>query len=634
MTLLCLPVEVLSQVIEKLELKSILRCRRVCQILRKVVDSSVSIQYAIELLASGVLNNRIAPSDASVAAQSKSKRLANLRRLNTAWKYLRLPTEGINIPTQNWSTTYELSGGLFIQDVNEDLLAGQEVGSQSTLSWVELPSMSHRVVEVGEGEGGRGEEPRWTTREFEFRVADLCLDVERDLIVLVERRDTEAILPDGEIQYTITCILRFFSLSSFAHHPDASQRTISVCFVSPISDYMMVIQLGGDHLALLLPTRHNWLAGTDRFFLCDWTSGVRKDGGTVYDEAIIPQWDTVCFISHDTLLLPDTTGSVLNIYTFTDEPRSLFRAISLRLPHKSELATLVSITARSEPAPRSPHVRRRSSRPTTPWAYQRRPFTTDPDSAIVVLTLQYLMEENPFEAEETFVVHRSTFLELARRGVRSANSHATHVDARTPLEWAAWGPNCTRWGLGAPPPRWVCYTYGQRFVSMDPVPVRRMEDEDGQLSRPLIRITVYDFNMMNAKRDIPIEDDSHEKSHIRSEHPPYITSRNPNADADLHQAITNIRQLEVESGEVGGRCISANDAFGDYVSEVQNITTESVTSRPRILENDIVSSLPYRVVTTHEVFDWDSVMIDDERIIGLKEMPDAYGLESLEVLLM
>ncbi|TDL23567.1 hypothetical protein BD410DRAFT_839034 [Rickenella mellea] len=130
MMLLCSPVEVLAQMIEKLDLRSILRCRqvnvfqshselltvanllvksKVCKLLLRVVDSSISIQYAIELFASGVLDN------ASSTTLNKAQRLTTLRKLNTAWKYLHLPSNSVKIPNKNLTTAYEVSGGLFIQ---------------------------------------------------------------------------------------------------------------------------------------------------------------------------------------------------------------------------------------------------------------------------------------------------------------------------------------------------------------------------------------------------------------------------------------------------------------------------------------------------------------------------------------
>ncbi|TDL15988.1 hypothetical protein BD410DRAFT_832321 [Rickenella mellea] len=645
MTLLGLPVEVLSQVIERLGLKGILHCRQVCQLLRKLVDSSVSIQYTIELLASGALDGPLPLPSTSNTTFSKAHRLSTLRSLNTAWKHLHHPPNSFSIPNVNWPTAYELSRGLFIQDVNENWWVAWQGRPHSTLSWLDLPSSLHGVVRAVEADGSNaeGEEPRWMTHDFDFRVDGFCLDVERDLIVLVERRAREWTLPHDSLSYTITCVLHLLSLTTFTHHPDAAQPTISASFEYGVNDYTTVITLGGDHVALLLSTNIRDTECTNWFFLWDWTSGVRKDSDVVCEKGVIPQWDTVCFISHSALLLPDTLGSVLDIYTFTDEPGSLVRAVSLHLPLQSQIARLMSITARSEPAPSSPHVcRLDGSHANAPRTYQRRPFTTDPESAIVVITMQYSTDENLPEPEQTLVAHRSTLLELARRDSRFVTSRPTHVDTCQTLYWEEWGPLCARWGLSATP-RWVCYTYGQRFVSMGPVPVRRLEDENGEVSRPLNSITVYDFNVMNAERDIPT-DNSHTRtdffphkrptpppSPMRSEDP-HMRSDTPNTHVDMRKSSGNIGQSESDSGSRS--FISRNTAFGDHVSEVQNVTTKSVISRSRIFESDIVSSLPYRVVSTHAVFDWDSVMIDDERIIGVKEGEMMFGLESLEVLVI
>ncbi|TDL23568.1 hypothetical protein BD410DRAFT_839035 [Rickenella mellea] len=460
-------------------------------------------------------------------------------------------------------------------------------------------------------------------QEVDFRVAGVCLDVERDLVVLVERKDTPTVLPGGSVLHTITCLLHLFSLSSFSHHPDASRLAISVSFACPTINYSIVIQLGGDHLALLMSKRE-FIAGADRFFLCNWTNGV----GAAYWEAI-PHWDTVCFISHYALLLPDTNGFALNIYTFTDDdPGSFVLAASLLLPQKDEDASLMSITARSEPAPRSPRRRVRdhdcSRHTSTPWTYQRQPFTTDPDSAIVVLTMVYIGDANRVQTEQTLVVHRSTLLEHARRDTKSAGSHPTQTHHRVSLEWAAWGPNCTRWGIDGSP--WVFSMHGQRLVSMDPV-------LDPGTVGETTRMMVYDFNMRNAERDVPIEKAQMAQSST-SEHP-HMSSDSLKSDVAALDVSGDVGQLVANSGEVGGwPTISRNLGPGGCLSEALNITAQSVISWPAIFENKVVSSLPFRFMCTHEVFDWNRVMIDDERIIGMKEMADDGSMQLLEVIVL
>lgn len=349
----------------------------------------------------------------------------------------------------------------------------------------------------------------------------------------------------------------------------------------------MIVQLSGDHLGLLLSTRHNRHARNDRFFLWDWTTAVCKGVSVVaraeclwidsdldrQDEAPKEgQWDTFCFLSHDTVLVPDTAAGRLNVYTFTPAALSFRHRVSLGLPETRQDSPIVQITARTEPPSRTPHSGR--ARDT------QRAFSADPDAAIVVLTLDYVVP--PADGEDIvvagfhinvaqpqmLVVHRTSFLLLAQKhGTGRAEDGAVKL-----IDWDGWGAEYSRWGVGPCPPRWVCYVHGTRYVSM--------HDRPFGPHRP-VAISVYDFNIKNAVRDLP--------------HPSSVVAAAvPGDDADL----------EEEQAE--------------HVKKAYNVLTQSEIYLPRIFKKPIVTRLPYRVVETEEIFDWDSVMIDDERIIGLK----------------
>jgi hypothetical protein len=83
---------------------------------------------------------------------------------------------------------YELAGGHFFQDVNRNHNEAQ-TKAVSCIRWMELPgriSGSEDGVFDAESEDVRKGE--WA---LDFKVSDLCLDVERDLIIFVERVDSK-----------------------------------------------------------------------------------------------------------------------------------------------------------------------------------------------------------------------------------------------------------------------------------------------------------------------------------------------------------------------------------------------------------------------------------------------------------
>jgi hypothetical protein len=48
------------------------------------------------------------------------------------------------------------------------------------------------------------------------------------------------------------------------------------------------------------------------------------------------------------------------------------------------------------------------------------------------------------------------------------------------------------------------------------------------------------------------------------------------------------------------------------------ITSASYSS-PRLFPNPIPCALPYRIIQTADVFEWDSVLVDGERVLGVRE---------------
>jgi hypothetical protein len=46
----------------------------------------------------------------------------------------------------------------------------------------------------------------------------------------------------------------------------------------------------------------------------------------------------------------------------------------------------------------------------------------------------------------------------------------------------------------------------------------------------------------------------------------------------------------------------------------------TVISAPDYFPEDVITALPYRDVRSHEVFDYEAVMIDEECLLGVKEV--------------
>lgn len=166
----------------------------------------------------------------------------------------------------------------------------------------------------------------------------------------------------------------------------------------------------------------------------------------------------------------------------------------------------------------------------------------------------------------------------------------------------------TRWGLSAPPARWVCYSYGTRFVSMEDRPFG---------SDRRVGVRVYDFNVRPLKR---------RKQGLGS-----IDSESEDDVEELD--LIDVREYEDDAGQPQ---VSAQARPHPYPIKRVGVQDKATSVHlPDIFRSDFIVELPYRMIETDAIFDWDSCMIDDERIIGLKEEEhDAGGLERLEVLVL
>ncbi|KAH8103174.1 hypothetical protein DFH11DRAFT_1735027 [Phellopilus nigrolimitatus] len=594
MQFLDLPTEMLAYALEQLALVDLLACRAVCKLLSSLVDSSVALQYNVELGAALKVDNETCPD-------TRSRKLVEIRRANSAWANFSWAHRVPPIDVRNYAAVYELSGGCFFQDINQDF-TGAGKSLPSTLSWIKLPSgrdlQSHDFPSV------RG--------------------------------------------YTIVCNVHLRTISTNEPHPDAAQSVLSVRFNASIHDYAMVVQLCGNHLGVLLTARHTRPARFDMFYLWDWTTGVCKARMSSFEAN--ETWDTFCFVAPDAILLPDTNLGLLNIFLFDDTPESFRHAVSLLLPDTVNNPAIARISVRSEPPPCAPSTHYANPASDTP------PFTPDPDSAVVILTLDYVVTPRPAHVAlvidgfiisiahpQIVAVKRSTLVRFAR----GAEAHAQEAQApreQAPREYAPraegvlppleeerkdddavkdeavkeeaepepsqsstcthplppnapmdrlakrvphihaehWVEHHTRWGLAIPPPRWVCYTHGSRFAAMGDRPFgsdRRMG------------VTLYDFNVRNARRGLDLNADEEESEEWKD------------------------REFPVKRSRI-----------------VQSFSTIHL---PEIFKHDFRTGLPYRITETEEVFDWDSVMLDDERIIGLKEENNEIGgLEHLDVLVM
>lgn len=377
-------------------------------------------------------------------------------------------------------------------------------------------------------------------------------------------------------------------------------------------------------------------------------------------------WDTFCFISSHAILIPDTNFCSLNIYLFDDKPSSFRHAVSLLLPEAINTPAIAHIYCRTEPSSNSfLATPKKGSRKRD---QDQKPFKTDPNSSIIILTFDYIIAP-PINQAQIFIdgfalsmaqpqvvaMKRSTLLGYAFKAESTAtkmmarmqkqdhefksatfgaeangNSLHTPGTVRAPpfasnsnglitselsLSSAVTAPtlapydasnkfgdkirkriphmhaehwiHTTRWGLSSVPSRWVCYAHGSRFVSME-------DREMGSQGR--MGFTVYDFNMKLFRKRL------------------YSSAFDSDGYDSLSESSSQRSENTVESRD------NEDEREDDRwpVRRTQIVDQPTTINLPEIFKNEFRTALPYVVTQTRKAFDWDSVMIDDEHIIGLK----------------
>jgi hypothetical protein len=267
------------------------------------------------------------------------------------------------------------------------------------------------------------------------------------------------------------------------------------------------------------------------------------------------------FLSQDTLVIPNliqNTLEIVKIVIESDNIPCLVPICVLNLPPLTRNASIVGLDCRAEPNPTG----------TVPLAIpapSNRPFRDKSEDAIILFSMDiYGFNLLRF----TLIVHRRMLLDHIPAVHRASEPFCSIPEhSLGTLPWEAWGPSATRWFKSdSVSVHWITTTAGQRAVTM----------EDGA-STPII---VRDFN-------------------------PY--------------AVRSARARAAACGNLQQRC--------DWSEKLPNGNTmtlkvdDSVFAAGSVFKNEVRSSLPYVEVVTREKYHYGGVLIDEERILGLKVCP-------------
>ena len=371
--------------------------------------------------------------------------------------------------------------------------------------------------------------------------------------------------------------LRLFSFSTGQPHPLAKQPVIFIDkkFL-PLDWRFFKIEIVGDFVILLASFVKN-STNQDKFFVVRWKMGLtycvsvpgllenRPPSLILYVQLAYPEKETYQSFTHlsqDTLVIPNliqNTFEITKIVIDNDDKPHFVLLCVLHLPPLIQNTALFTIWCRAEPNPGRLVIPSRTDRP----------FHDKAEDAIVIFNMSYGPSFGRHRQRDwfTLIVHRRallTHISTAHRACAPFCSTPEPTPAVVEVPWSVWGPPATRLFMGnrASGPFYVLTTAGQRAVMLQ-----------DRIPTPII---LRDFN-------------------------PY--------------AVRTARALASASGQ---------SQQGNWSKQLPNGNTmslkveDSVLTAGSIFLEDVWSSLPYVEIVTQGEYQYDVVMMDDERILGFR----------------
>ena len=253
------------------------------------------------------------------------------------------------------------------------------------------------------------------------------------------------------------------------------------------------------------------------------------------------------------------TLEVVKIVIDSDDTPRLVPLCVLHLPPLTLGASLDNLYSRTEPNPTG------SGSDAMPSPSDR-PFHDKAEDAIIIFDISY--RHIAGSDWITFIVHRRALLAhipaVHRRSVPFCSTPEL-MPAPVQVPWPTWGPHATRWFKGEHTSTgWITRTAGQRAVTLEestPTPIK-----------------VRDFNTYAVRAAFALAEAS-------------VSGQSKQGNRSKQLPNGNQMTLNIE---------------------------HSVLTAGFIFKEDVRSSLPYVEIVTQDEYWYVGVMIDDQRILGLK----------------
>ncbi|KAI0330058.1 hypothetical protein GY45DRAFT_1303533 [Cubamyces sp. BRFM 1775] len=688
MSLLDLPDELIVFIASELNFEDLLRLQQVCSRLHGVVQSDSALQYALELRVAGMIDN---PASRLVPGE----RLRILRAKEEAWRSLDLSDRRSIALNHNPSGIYDLTGGTLLlgERRHSENLTGTDavhtINLHSAFShaneedtralWSNI-DLGKQVIDVG-----------LAIQEHDLiALVTYSYVHEAQLIASVDihllKHSTGQPHPAAAKP-----VLHFENIYYLPGHCSIMLEISgdTLCFL--LNNYFPFVNADPVTLVVYNWKTGEPKVGQKRLYSDPtmFNSFVLLSPDTVVLPIIPTNALEICqFADELAVSHPSDSTSDKETNTSTRPPQIpvLKTTCTLQLPLLHPGALVLRMTCRCEPNPRGPFS-------SATHADRAVPFYSNPENAVMILHLHIRLAIGVTRVY-TMIVHRSSLLKITQDALerrrneetaspatedspaaeledeyRSVDEHpdiedavedVPHVpgafynpphdtDQRAPrrarhqhatgvedddtdddeeavtMQWENWGPAVTRWFADElAGTRWITTTCGQRFVRVR---------SDG-------RLRVYDFNQLSTKRYL----------HLRSLHGEPFGAL-PGESILERQCFEWSQKLDADGedsdedgegeGEDSGVNSTGEDGIGDEEGavvlqmnperRVKVVLGTTMVADPSAWEAPPQSALPYIETSLVSPDEYESVLLDEDIIVGLKM--DGNGRHIQEVVL-
>ncbi|KAG8929066.1 hypothetical protein FRC02_006041 [Tulasnella sp. 418] len=502
-----LPAELIALILLELHWKDVIRCKMISKGFKELIENTVSLQYHIELGISHMIERPRYAATSTAARQhdqeseesstsSVADKLAELRRIQTAWDFPILPNIATKVSCDQFWPAYDLQGGV--------LSLGVSLGAPRTsqaMRFFKLPSYGQTQDDL----------VTWGWEDIGLPVRDFTTDPRMDFIALVERESTIFVDPqDGVEQITQYAdvkarhIVHFRTMTSSSPHPKCCPTKTSVTFeldLDPgetISTSVLASVRGPLFGFLVRQEASEFGGGYCTLWIWDWVRGervlMRHNIGSVSFE----------FLTDDSILLY-SAGFGANhfeshqwklevhqiVYDGASSPDAPYNVLTPAQENKRKPVVFMLPSLATDRMVQIPHIRCRigpnstALSPSSTDLYKggvledgkkiwdpKWPFEPDPDDRLVSILASLYCGFPPIgQVEDDFsqvtiiaaFMHSQMLVQVAQER-RAELMDIGSMHPGLTIQWEEWGPKNVRMIEGLSLNALVCDTDGMRYI--------------------------------------------------------------------------------------------------------------------------------------------------------------------------